>query len=291
MRGGKEGEGGSGEKGAVSSFIPGKSLSDMLGSQCKIALEKGAARDAEFTARTAEEVAAVMTANLSEKTKQFYEVKIFVVEPFERPLKKPGCKTPTIQLVRHVSRVAGGGLLTREIACVPCLELGTTLCPTCAALPPTWQETDPAAAEQVPEQEGEENREDEHREGQGVQGAAAADQMLEEEEEARGAREEEQEQEDPGEVMWARERRNKYWPCQVVLVDMVPAATIRKFGRVAANTTWVRMLGEGRGEHRPMPPYHLVPLQPGTPFDVAASGEDEAVMAAYTLAMMAKMGF
>ena len=164
----------------------------MLGSQCKIALEKGAARDKEFTARTAAEVATVMTANLSEKTKQFEEVKIFTVEPFERPLEKPGCMTAAIQKVRHVTRVAGGGLLTREIACVPCLELGTTLCPTCAALPPTWQ--DPAAAKQPQQQggegeEGEEHREDEHREGEEVQGAAATEgALLEEEEEDRGAR-------------------------------------------------------------------------------------------------------
>ena len=44
-------------------FVPdhGKSLSDMLGSQYKIALEKGAAREKEFNARTVLEVAAIMT--------------------------------------------------------------------------------------------------------------------------------------------------------------------------------------------------------------------------------------
>ena len=287
----------------------GKSLSDMLGSLCKISLEKAAARDAEFCARTPEEVAAAVSTHLADKSKEFAAIKVLVVPPFLRPKEKPGCVVPAIQKVRHVTRTATGDLLAREKACIPCLELGNVVCPTCTSLPPSYPKqgrgraiiTDttaqPAAEEgEHGEEEDGEDRHQEEEEGE-EEGATipeedVAEQMGDERAEEQEAQEAEEEQREPGQVHWAREERGQYWPCLAVPLAMVPAAIRQRQGLVPSSNTWVQMLGEGREEdYKSFPCMYLSPLLPGSTSDVERIGEDRAKQAAYNMAVYAMNGY
>ena len=139
---------------------------------------------------------------------------MLVVEPFTRPMEKPGCVVEAVMKARHITRRADGTLLARQLACNTCLEGEDRVCLTCTALPPSYFE-----------------------------------------------------------------------------VEDQPSATRVSHGTVASNSTWVRMLGESRGEYRPLPPWALVPLQPGSPFDLGTVGEDEAKLAAYNVALCTRLGW
>ena len=110
----------------------------MLGSQGKCALARGIAREKDYTGRTAEEVAEVIRRNLGSETKMFRSIRVLVAPPLDRPEQVAGCVIPEIQKVRHITRTAANTLVARQIACFSCLAAGDSLCPTCAALPPSW---------------------------------------------------------------------------------------------------------------------------------------------------------
>ena len=272
----------------------------MMGSLAKTALEKGIAKDKDFCGRDAAAVAAVISQNLASTTKEFEAIEVLVVEPFTRPVEKPGCVVEAVMKARHITRRADGTLLARQLACNTCLEGEDRVCPTCTSLPPSYSEVEEqhAATQDEEEQEQDQHieggREDPHGLVGEVDGAEEAGDEREEEEEVtekRGEGEEEEEQAEPGDLYWARESRRQYWPCQAVLPLLVPAADRARAGTVASDSTWVRMLGEGRGEYKPLPPWALVPLQPGSPFDLGAVGEDQAKLAAYNVALCTRLGW
>lgn len=271
----------------------------MLGNQGKRALERGIARDPDFTGRDAEAAGVVMRANLNPSTKEFVAVEVIVVPPFDRPEQVPGCPIPNMLKVRHITRTPKGELLAREIACFACLEKRDELCDACALLSVSWPpppttrrgkavpevEVEPEQAEE--EQDRQLDSEDEY--------VADPYQFLSERDLAeamddQAVEETVSEEAEYGEVYWARERRGSYWPCQAVPLAMVPEEEVRRFGQVDRDqVVWVKLFG--RGQYKPLTPWQLTPLLGTTPFDHEAMGTDPEQLAAFNLAMDAKRGF
>ena len=271
----------------------------MLGSLGKCALERGIAYIPNFTGRDAEAAAKVIRDYLKSETKEFSAIEVAVVPVFVRPAQEPGCKIPGIMKVRHITRLPGGDLLARHIACFTCLEDKQKLCASCTLLPISYpprakgHEAGRGAAkevekevEQVEEQDLhlDENIPDVHgllsaedpanaEEGNPEEMAAAAGDSVE-----------------LGEIYWAKERRGHYWPCQAVTVAMVPPEVVRRFGQVTGEgVTWVKLFG--RDQFKPLAPWQLAPFLPNTPFDLEARELDPEQMAAYNLAVYARQSY
>ena len=286
----------------------------MLGSQGKCALTRGVAREKDFTGRTAEEVAEVIRKNLGSETKMFRSIRVMVAPPLDRPEQEPGCVIPDILKVRHITRTAANTLVARHVACFSCLTAGDSLCPTCAALPPSWPkpvrrrgraaatvqeqaQVQEVGGEVLGNEEGEvleegDQGEDAHRDGEILDphGLVSDLDRADAEEVHQDEREEAEEQvQEAGEVMWAKERRGSFWPCQAVPLAMVPEAATRRGGR---GEVWVRFFGrEGfREEFRSLPSWSLLEFVPGSDLELQARTTDPAQMAAYNLAYYAKRG-
>ena len=75
----------------------------MLGSQAKRALERGVARDKDWTGRDAEAVGLTIVKNINEETKKFKKIKVFIVPEMERPdgTNQAGAVVPGINKMRH----------------------------------------------------------------------------------------------------------------------------------------------------------------------------------------------
>ena len=279
----------------------------MLGAQGKAALERGISRNPDFTGRTAEAVAAVMRENLQASTKQFAAISVQVVPVIERPKQEAGAKIPDILKMRHITLYGKDKILARPIACFSCLEQDDTLCASCSLLPPSYPKQ-PAPKKAAPKQADpqleapalSDQEEDDD-------GPAGDDAHLDEEvddpfnlltegdnadaeddtmdEVAGRAGEEEVE---AGEILWAKERRGSYWPCQAIPFSMVPKDMVRRFGAVPSDSsTWVRFFG--REEYcKPLPPWSLFPFLGNTAFDMAAKGTGEDRERAFVEAILAK---
>ena len=277
------------------SSSPGKSLSDMLGSQAKRALERGVARVAEFTGRDSEAVARVIRKNLQEETKKFKSIEVTVVPPFERPDKEAGVKVPAITKVRHVT-MTGGRIVARETACFSCIESAEPLCPACTVLPSYPKVAATGGPETGgPEASGEEEGEvgwrssgDRLEDPFGlITDADRAD--AEDEDEEMVAATKDEEAPEHGDIFWVKERRGSFWPGQSVPLSLVPTASIKKFGCINSESMcWVLLFG--REEFKPVPRWSLFPFLGTAPFDLDAMGIEPARIAAFNLANFALHG-
>ena len=111
----------------------------MLGAQGKRAMERGIARDKDFTGRSAEAVAKVIRENLQSTTKEFTAIKVIVVPPFERAAQKNEAVIKGIRKVRHITLRGPGDLLAREVPCLDCMDNISKVCASCALLPASYK--------------------------------------------------------------------------------------------------------------------------------------------------------
>ena len=241
-------------------------------------MERGIARDKDFTGRSAEAVAKVIRENLQSTTKEFTAIKVIVVPPFERAAQKNEAVIKGIRKVRHITLRGPGDLLAREVPCLDCMDNISKVCASCALLPASYkrQPEDETAAIQGEDETAAIQPEDETAAVQGEdEGAAEVEEesltgvlqdpfgLVTEQDRADAEEEDEEEvkecedepQAESGDVRWAQERRGLYWPCQVVPYDSVPAAVVRKFGvGYRSNISWVKLFGRGRGGLQAPPP-------------------------------------
>ena len=284
----------------------------MLGAQGKAALERGISRNPDFTGRTAEAVAAVMRENLQASTKQFAQIIVQVVPVIERPKQEAGAKIPNILKMRHITLYDKDKILARPIACFSCLEEDDRLCASCSLLPPSYPKqaapkkaaTKKAAPKQADPQHQDPELSDQEEDDDGPAGDDAhLDDEVDDlfnlltEEDKADAEEDDmdevagragEEEVEVGEVLWAKERRGSYWPCQAIPFSMVPKDMVRRFGAVPSDSsTWVRFFGR-EGYCKPLPPWSLFPFLGNTVFDMAAKGTGEDRERAFVEAIMAK---
>ena len=278
----------------------------MLGAQGKRAMERGIARDKDFTGRSAEAVAKVIRENLQSTTKEFTAIKVIVVPPFERAAQKNEAVIKGIRKVRHITLRGPGDLLAREVPCLDCMDNISKVCASCALLPASYkrQPEDETAAIQGEDETAAVQDEDEGAaevEEESLTGVLQdpfglvteqdrADAEEEDEEEVKEC--EDEPQAESGDVRWAQERRGLYWPCQVVPYDSVPAAVVRKFGvGYRSNISWVKLFGRGAEAYKPLPPWSIPPLGENIEFDEekkAAGPNRELREAAYYEAVLDK---
>ena len=282
---------------------PGKSLSDMLGSQAKRALERGASRDQDWTGRDAAAVAAIIRANISESTVKFHKIEVTEVPELERPEKVDGAKILGIRKIRHITMTGPGQLLAREVACFSCLKDMGTVCQDCAALPSSYPKAKAArkrranadileVAEDEDKAEEDEEEEVQRKEpGDPFNLVSEEDYVDEVDDEEMVEERKDEEPAEAGEYLWVREGRGSYWPSQVVPACLVPQEVARKFGRQDSNVTWIKLFARGDKAYKPVPPWGHYPFLGTTPFDLEARGMEEDRVRAYDMACMAKLGF
>ena len=281
-------------------------MSDMLGSQAKRALERGVARDKDWTGRDAEAVGLTIAKNINEETKKFKKIKVLIVPEMERPegAKQAGAVVPGINKMRHFTMTGPGKLLGREVHCFDCLDDLTSVCKLCSALPSSYpatkaprKRTATVAAALIEEEDMEQDvEEDVHRDepiADPFNLLTERDMADAEEEDAEMV--EARKDEEPAEVgdfRWVKERKGSWWPCQVVPASLVPATVVRKFGAISdPSITWVKLIGRGDEAFKPLPPWDHLPFLGTTIFDLECRGLEEDRVRAYDEACMAKQGF
>lgn len=276
----------------------------MLGSLGKAALERGIARNPDYTGRTAEEVAAAIRENLQVETKMFASIQVIVVPIIERPKQQEdGAKIKDISKMRHFTLFGDSKILARPIACFNCLEEDDRLCASCSLLPPSYPKQTAAkktktVAAPLDQEEVEENENDGEEGDDFHLDEEVADpfQLLTEEDKADAEDEDKdevagkagEEEVEAGEVKWAKERRGSWWPCQVIPFSMVPQDMARKFGAVnSSDLVWVRFFNRD-GYCKPLPVWNLEDFTGNTVWEMTAKGSGEDREKAFVEAIMAK---